>query len=248
MKTTLVIIPTFNERETLPVITEAVLTYAGVHVLVVDDASPDGTADCVRQMRAYGERVFLIERSGKLGLGMAYIEGFKWGLEKGYDYFMEMDADKSHDPEAIPLFIAGMGRDCDLLIGSRYLKGTISVVGWDFRRLIISKFGNFYASRILGVKLTDMTSGFRCYSRRALQSVDFEGIHSNGYAFQIEMAYRIVIAGLRVSEMRITFYERETGYSKMSKKIIREAIFIPWRLKFGKILDASGRSLAKKAG
>ncbi len=111
----------------------------------------------------------------------------------------------------------------------------------------MSKFGNFYASRILGVKLTDMTSGFRCYSRRALESIDFDGIHSNGYAFQIEMAYRVVIAGLSVSEIRITFYERETGYSKMSKKIIREAIFIPWRLKFGKVLDSAGRTLGKKA-
>lgn len=245
MKTSLVIIPTYNESASILSVIDTALKNDGLDVLVIDDNSPDGTADLVREVSTISERVFLLERGEKFGLGTAYIAGFKWGLERGYTYFIEMDADGSHDPAVLNVFVNEMERGRDLVIGSRYLKGTISVVGWDFKRLMMSKFGNFYASRILGVKLTDMTSGFRCYSRRALESIDFDGIHSNGYAFQIEMAYRVVIAGLSVSEMSITFYERETGYSKMSKKIIREAIFIPWRLKFGKMLDSAGRTLGR---
>jgi dolichol-phosphate mannosyltransferase len=247
MSKSLVIIPTYNERASILPAMHAVLQQEGFDILIVDDGSPDGTANLVKEMMQQSKQIFLIERKGKLGLGTAYVEGFKWGLERSYTCFIEMDADGSHDPAVLSDFVKEMDSGRDLVIGSRYLKGTISVVGWDFRRLMMSKFGNFYASRILGVKLTDMTSGFRCYSRRALESIDFDGIHSNGYAFQIEMAYRVVIAGLSVSEIRITFYERETGYSKMSKKIIREAIFIPWRLKFGKVLDSAGRTLGKKA-
>jgi len=235
----LVIIPTFNERETLPVVVDAVLKHAGFHVLVVDDASPVGTAGMVKEMAAAGKSVFLLERAGKLGLGTAYVEGFKWGLERGYDYFIEMDADNSHDPDALPAFVAAIEKGSGLVIGSRYRDGTISVVGWDFRRLLLSKFGNFYASRILGLQLTDMTSGFRCYARRALESLDLDGIHSNGYAFQIEMAYRILASGHLVSEVPIIFRERASGVSKMSKQIIREAIVLPWRLRFGMVFSAA---------
>lgn len=239
----LVIIPTYNERETLPVVVDAVLDHAGFHVLVVDDASPDRTADVVREMSSAGERVFLLERPGKLGLGTAYVEGFKWGLERGYDYFIEMDADNSHDPAALPFFVAEIDKGNGLAVGSRYLEGTISVVGWDFRRLLLSKFGNFYASRILGLQLTDMTSGFRCYARKALEALDLDDIRSNGYAFQIEMVFRVLASGNKVSEVPIIFRERASGASKMSKKIIREAVVLPWRLRFGAVVvtGATGR-------
>ena len=236
MNKALVIIPTYNERENLPVAIEAVLQHEGFDIVVVDDASPDGTAGLVKDMMAEGKRLFLIERPGKLGLGTAYVEGFKWGLEKGYDYFIEMDADGSHDPDALPLFTGEMEKGLDLVIGARYLNKTISVVGWDFHRLMLSKFGNYYASWILGLRLTDLTSGFRCYSRSAIESIDLEKIHSNGYAFQIEMAHRIRAAGHRVGEIPIIFYERESGSSKMSKGIVREAIVLPWRLRLGRLV------------
>ena len=236
MNKALVIIPTYNERETLPGVVASVLKHEGFHVLVIDDGSPDGTAGVVKEMMGARKRVFLIERPGKLGLGTAYVEGFKWGLERGYDYFIEMDADGSHDPDALPLFTGEMEKGLDLVIGSRYLHGNISVVGWDFHRLMLSKFGNYYASWVLGLRLTDLTSGFRCYSRSAIESIDLEKIHSNGYAFQIEMAHRIRAAGHRVGEIPIIFYERESGSSKMSKGIVREAIVLPWRLRLGRLV------------
>lgn len=247
MKSALVIIPTYNEIETLPGIIDAVLKHDGFDILVVDDASPDGTARYVKEITLNYNRVFLIERAGKLGLGTAYLEGFRWGLKRGYDHFIEMDADNSHDPEALPSFVGGVDRGFDLVIGSRYLGGTISVVGWDFRRLMLSKFGNYYASRILGLKMTDLTSGYRCYSSKALESINLDKVHSNGYAFQIEMAYRVSAAGLAVGEIPIIFRERASGASKMSKKIIREAVVLPWRLRARRLFaaeqGATGNSL-----
>jgi dolichol-phosphate mannosyltransferase len=228
---TLVVIPTFNERANLSIMIDAVLKHNGFDVLVVDDGSPDGTAQIVKGIMSEDSRVSLIERSAKLGLGTAYATGFKWGLEREYDYFIEMDADGSHNPAALPWFIEEMGKGYGLVIGSRYMDGTISVVGWDFRRLLISKFGNFYVSMMLGLMLTDLTSGFRCYSRQALKAIDLNGIRSNGYSFQIEMAYLVRMGGFKVGEMRIIFYERSSGTSKMSKKIIREAAILPWKLK-----------------
>jgi dolichol-phosphate mannosyltransferase len=239
MKKALVIIPTYNERETLPVIIDSVLRHNGFDVLVIDDGSPDGTAELVKGTIHINKRVFLIERPGKLGLGTAYVTGFKWGLERGYDYLIEMDADGSHNPDELPFFRDAMNDGCGLVIGSRYLNGTISVVGWDFRRLMLSKFGNYYASWILGMKLTDLTSGFRCYSNEALSSIDLDRIHSNGYSFQIEMAFRVSSAGFGVGEVPIIFRERESGQSKMSRKIIREAMFLPWRLRFGRLMNSS---------
>lgn len=238
MKKALVIIPTYNERETLPLVVDSVLKHAGCHVLVVDDGSPDGTARATKEIMEKDKRVFLLERTGKFGLGTAYIAGFRWGLERDYDFFFEMDADMSHDPEALISFIGEIEKGKGLVIGSRYLNRTISVVGWDFRRLMLSKFGNFYAARILGLGLTDMTSGFRCYSRNALNSINLEDVHSTGYGFQIEMAYRIAFAGCRVGEVPIIFYERASGSSKMSKKIIREAMVIPWRLRLARLIRA----------
>jgi len=192
----------------------------------------------VRESMRGEKRINLIERPGKLGLGTAYVTGFKWGLERGYEYFIEMDADGSHNPEALPWFLKEMGKGCDLVIGSRYIDDKISVIGWDFRRLLLSKFGNLYASSLLGLRLTDLTSGFRCYRRQALQAINLEKVYSNGYAFQIEMAYLTGEAGHKVGEMPITFYERSSGSSKMSKNIVREAVLLPWKLRLRKIKNA----------
>ena len=237
MNKALVIIPTYNEKVSLPTIIDDILKYAEFDILVVDDASPDGTARVVKEIMSANNRVYLIERQGKYGLGTAYITGFKWGFERGYEYFIEMDADGSHNPDALPWFIVELGNTYDLMIGSRYIGGKISVVGWDFRRLLLSKFGNFYASRLLGLRLTDLTSGFRCYRREALQAINLEKVYSNGYAFQIEMAYLINAAGHKVGEMPITFYERSSGSSKMSKHIVREAVLLPWKLRLKKIKE-----------
>jgi dolichol-phosphate mannosyltransferase len=242
MKKSIVIIPTYNEKETLPLIIDSVLKHGCFDVLVVDDNSPDETAGVVQKIMASEERVFLIKRDGKLGLGTAYIEGFKWALDRGYHYLIEMDADRSHDPDALPAFIGEMEKGLDMVIGSRYLDGRINVVGWDFRRLLLSKFGNLYASVLLGLKLTDLTSGFRCYSKIALESINLNKIWSNGYAFQIEMAYRVSIAGLSMGEIPIIFHERTAGTSKMSKRIVLEAMLFPWRARFLQILNGLRRT------
>lgn len=227
----LVILPTYNERETLPVLIIKIIELGGFDILVVDDNSEDGTAEVARHWANNESRVSLIERPGKLGLGTAYTTGFKWGLEEGYECMIEMDSDYSHNPLDLPRFAEELGSGCGLVIGSRYVGGKISVVGWDFRRLLLSRFGNFYASRILRVPLSDMTSGFRAFSRRALESIDLERIHSEGYAFQIEMAYYVWRSGLGVREIPIIFTERARGSSKMSKRIIREAVRLPWKLR-----------------
>lgn len=242
MKKVIVIIPTYNEKETLPLIIDSVLKNSGFDILVVDDSSPDGTASVVKQMMPERKGLFLIERNEKLGIGTAYIEGFKWGIAKGYDYFFEMDADGSHDPDVLPLFIEEMKKGCSLVIGSRYLNGKINVVGWDFRRLLLSKFGNLYASVLLGLKLSDLTSGFRCYSKEALQSVDLDAVRSEGYAFQIEMVYLLSAKRLTICEIPIIFYEKTLGSSKMLKKIVWEAIVLPWKIRFKQILNFIARS------
>jgi dolichol-phosphate mannosyltransferase len=233
----LVVVPTYNEKNTIPVLIRSLMLIEGFDLLVIDDGSPDGTAAVIKDIMTQQLRVSLIEREGKLGLGTAYIRGFKWGLVRGYDYFVEMDADGSHDPGTLPSFMNAMGNSNDLVIGSRYLDRRISVVGWDFHRLLLSKFGNFYASTILGLKLSDLTSGFRCYSRKALETLDLDSIKSSGYAFQIEMAYCVKMAGCKVEEIPIIFYERSFGSSKMSKKIIREAVILPWKLRLREFRD-----------
>lgn len=243
----LVILPTFNEVKTLPQVLAKISAFEWLDALVVDDNSSDGTDKVVEQWQDRSDRFHILRRPAKMGLGSAYVQGFRWGLERKYDYFFEMDSDLSHNPDALPWFLKEIeDGGYDLVIGSRYTNGTISVVGWDFRRLLMSKFGNFYASRILGLRMNDLTSGFRCYRKRALQAVEFGKVYSNGYAFQIEMAYRVAKAGFKVGEMPITFYERKHGSSKMSKKIVREAVFLPWRLRIREIGDFFGKRFFKK--
>ena len=228
---TLVVIPTYNEAATIGKILNKTLEVTGHDILVVDDNSSDATRDLVKVFFGSG-RVFMLERPSKLGLGTAYIDGFKWGLKNGHDLFFEMDADNSHNPAAIPFFVKKIGEGYDIVVGSRYLNHTISVVGWDFRRLLISKFGNWYASTLLGIKqFTDLTSGYRCYTSKALETIGLERIKSNGYAFQIEMVYRGYKKGLKVAEMPIIFYERGGGSSKMNRKIVREAVLLPFKLR-----------------
>jgi len=228
----LLILPTYNEVENIDCLKERLRDFDFLDLLFIDDNSTDGTKEKLYKWKAEDNRVYIMERPEKLGLGTAYVEGFKWGLKKGYEYFFEMDADLSHNPEDIPRFIEKIKEGYDLVIGSRYLNGTISVVGWDFKRLLLSKFANWYATTILGIKfLTDVTSGFRCYTRKCLTSINLDEIKSNGYAFQIEMAYKIYKMGLRITEIPIIFYERQGGSSKMSRKIALEAAVMVWKLR-----------------
>lgn len=242
----LVILPTYNEKDNLPVVIIKVLDLEVFDILIVDDNSTDGTADVARHWVGRDARVHLIERPGKMGLGTAYIKGFQWGLERGYDYFFEMDSDLSHNPLDLPRLFEKAQEGNDLVIGSRYIGGRISVVGWDFRRLLLSRFGNIYASTILDIPIWDMTSGFRAYSRRALEALNLDVVQSEGYAFQIEMAYYVMMSGLPVAEIGIVFTERQKGKSKMSKSIVREAIWLPWRLRIKGIFGIN-RALKKGA-
>jgi dolichol-phosphate mannosyltransferase len=228
----LVVLPTYNEKESLPVVIIKILDQEIFDVLIVDDSSTDGTTEIAQNWVERDSRIHLLQRPGKLGLGTAYIAGFKWGLQRDYNCFIEMDSDLSHDPLVLPKFLEQLEAGSDLVIGARYEGGTISVVGWDFKRLMLSRLGNLYASTLLRTHLCDMTSGFRAFSRRALEAMDLDAIHSEGYAFQIEMAYRVLAQGMKVSELAIVFTERAFGASKMSHKIIREAVALPWRLKF----------------
>lgn len=229
----LVVLPTYNEAKNIERLIPKVIEQ-DVDILFVDDNSQDGTAEIIRHWMEKVPRINLIQRPAKLGLGTAYVTGFKWALERHFEYIFEMDADLSHDPAEIPKFIAKCEEGYDLVIGSRYTRGTISVVGWDFRRLLLSKFANKYATTILNLGfLTDVTSGYRCYSRKVLESIDLDIIKSNGYAFQIEMVYRAHKQGFLIGEIPIIFYERNSGSSKMSKKIVREAALMVWRLRLG---------------
>ncbi len=228
---TLVVMPTYNEAITIKKVMTMTLNVMNCHILIVDDNSSDMTRDIVRSFFDTG-RVSMLERPSKLGLGTAYVEGFHWGLQNGHDLFFEMDADNSHNPASLPFFVDKIREGYDIVVGSRYLNHSISVVGWDFRRLLISKFGNWYAATLLGLKqFTDLTSGFRCYTSRALKAIGLESIKSNGYAFQVEMVYRGHKKGLKVAEMPIIFYERGGGGSKMSGKIVREAVLLPFKLR-----------------
>ena len=230
-----VVIPTYNERDNISRIIADILAQSpDVEVLVVDDNSPDGTGDIVRSLAAANGRVHLHARPGKMGLGSAYCEGFRLALSMGADYIFEMDADFSHDPAMIPRFIEKMV-DYDLVIGSRYLHG-VSVVNWPIRRLMLSYGANVYTRLITGLRITDCTGGFKCFRADTLRAIDLDKIHSDGYSFQIEMNYRCVEKGFRVGEVPIIFIDRHAGSSKMSKRIVREAVVMVWKLKLGSLL------------
>ncbi len=235
---TLIIIPTFNEAENIVKLVPYLLGLSEqVDVLVVDDGSPDGTGAQVKELqKKHGDRVHLIEREGKLGLGTAYVAGFHYALERSYLYICEMDADFSHDPEDIPRLISEVKKgNCDVAIGSRYIEG-ISIINWPLSRLILSYSANMYARFITGLPVRDTTAGFKCISRKVLEKIDLNKIKSNGYSFQIEVHFRAFKAGFTLKEISIIFRERKEGVSKMSKKIVREAVWMVWVLKIRSIL------------
>jgi dolichol-phosphate mannosyltransferase len=232
---TVVVIPTYNEKDNIEKVAAEVLCQAeSIHLLIVDDNSPDGTGVIVDRMAADNARIEVLHRKGKLGLGSAYREGFRFALSWGADYVVEMDADFSHDPVMLPRFLEKM-TEYDLVIGSRYLNG-VSVVNWPLRRLMLSYFANVYTRIVTGLKISDCTSGFKCFKRQVLESIDLNRIKSDGYSFQIEMNYRCVEKGFRVGEIPIIFIDRHAGSSKMSKRIIREAVTIVWKLKSASVL------------
>jgi dolichol-phosphate mannosyltransferase len=233
---TIVVIPTYNERDNIGSLVAAVLAQGDeLEVLVVDDNSPDGTGGVVTAMARQEPRVHLLARDGKYGLGSAYRDGFAMALGMGADYIFEMDADFSHDPAMIPRFLELMDR-YDVVVGSRYLNG-VSVVNWPLRRLMLSYGANVYTRIITGLKIMDCTGGFKCFRADVLRAIDFSRVRSDGYAFQIEMNFRCVEAGFRVGEIPIIFIDRHAGTSKMSRKIVREAVYMVWRLKLGSLLS-----------
>jgi dolichol-phosphate mannosyltransferase len=227
---TLVVMPTYNERENLPQIVPLVLAQdPGIHVLIVDDNSPDGTGELADKLAGENERVHVVHRPGKQGLGTAYIAGFKWALERDYEYVFEMDSDFSHNPEHIPQFLEA-AQEYDLVLGSRYLRG-VTVVNWPMSRLLLSYFANKYARVITGLPFTDTTGGFKCYRRKVLEEIDLDRITSEGYSFQIETTFRAWRKGFKIGEIKIIFTDRTEGTSKMSGKIIREAVWKVWWLR-----------------
>ncbi|HZJ00449.1 MAG TPA: polyprenol monophosphomannose synthase [Gemmatimonadaceae bacterium] len=228
----LVIIPTYNERENITRIIPAVLGQnENLDVLIVDDGSPDGTGAIVDAMAAENPRIHALHREGKLGLGTAYVAGFKWALKRDYDFIFEMDADFSHNPDRIPKFLEAI-KNADLVLGSRYQNGQINVVNWPMSRLFLSYSANIYARNVTGLQVFDATGGFKCFRRRVLEAIDLDDVRSNGYAFQIEMTFRAWKKGFRIVEIPIVFVDRSEGTSKMSKKIVREAVWMVWRLRW----------------
>jgi len=233
----LVIIPTYNEKENISTILPLVLKQdQEIEVLVVDDNSPDGTGRLVEELQSSNPRIKLIKREKKSGLGTAYIAGFDYALQNGYDYIFEMDSDFSHEPSYIPDFLKAI-KDSDLVLGSRYIRG-VNVVNWPMTRLLLSYFANVYARWVTGLPVRDSTGGFKCFRREVLEKIGLDNIHSNGYAFQIEMNFRAWKKGFKIKEIPIIFVDRRAGESKMSKKIVREAIWMVWKLR---ILSLLGR-------
>lgn len=228
----LVIVPTYNESENVTRIVPLILAQdPGLEVLVVDDNSPDGTGALADQMAATESRVHVLHRVAKEGLGRAYLAGFRWALERGYDYVFEMDCDFSHDPGHLPEFVAAI-RGADLVLGSRYRGGKVTVVNWPMTRLLLSYGANIYARAVTGLQLWDGTGGFKCFRRSVLESIPLDEVRSNGYAFQIEMSFRAWKRGFRIAEIPIVFHDRTEGESKMSRRIVREAVWMVWRLRW----------------
>jgi dolichol-phosphate mannosyltransferase len=233
----IVVIPTYNESSNLERLARQVLSlHPNLQLLVVDDNSPDGTGELADRLAAETGRVSVLHRAGKLGLGSAYREGFAKALSLGADLVVQMDADFSHDPSILPLFFDKMD-ECDLVIGSRYLNG-VSVVNWPLRRLMLSYFASVYTRVITGLTISDCTSGFKCFRAATLKALDLSKIRSDGYSFQIEMNYRCVEKGFRLAEVPIIFIDRHAGTSKMSKRIVREAVLMVWKLKLGSLARA----------
>jgi dolichol-phosphate mannosyltransferase len=231
MRRTLLITPTYNEADNLPLLVEAVRrALPSADLLIVDDASPDGTGRIADALAERDGHVRVMHRKGKLGLGTAYLESFKKGLADGYERFFEMDADLSHDARYLPDFERALDDGFDVVIGSRNIRGG-GIEGWGVGRHLVSKGGSLYARAILGLPIWDLTSGYKAFSRRALEAIDLGQVHSNGYSFQIEMTYRAVRKGMRVKEVPIVFVDRRAGRSKMSRKIFVEAVGMVWRLR-----------------
>ena len=236
MEKKIVIIPTYNEKENIANITRAVFSLEGdYHILVIDDGSPDGTGAIVKDLqKEFPDRLFLIERSGKLGLGTAYITGFKWALKNGYDYVFEMDADFSHNPSDLPRLLEACTQGgADLAIGSRYCNG-VSVVNWPISRIVMSYYASVYTRTILGMKVYDTTAGFKCYRRKVLERINLDGVRMKGYGFQIEMKYTAYKLGFKITEVPVIFINRKEGTSKMSSGIFGEAFWGVIRMRFRK--------------
>ena len=228
----LVIVPTYNESENIARIVPLILAQdPRLDVLVVDDNSPDGTGRMADALAAEEPRVHVLHRTGKEGLGRAYLAGFRWALERPYQYVFEMDADFSHDPSHLPEFLAAV-QGADLVLGSRYRDGKVTVVNWPMTRLMLSYGANIYARAVTGLHLGDATGGFKCFRREVLAAIPLDQVRSNGYAFQIEMSFRAWRRGFRIAEIPIVFHDRTEGESKMSKRIVREAIWMVWRLRW----------------
>ena len=228
----LVIVPTYNECENIRRLVDMVLAQdARIDVLVVDDGSPDGTGGLVDEIAAVSSRVHALHRPRKMGLGTAYLEGFRWALARDYQFVLEMDADFSHDPIHLPQFLEA-AVNADLVLGSRYQQGRVTVVNWPMNRLILSYCANIYARAVTGLPVWDATGGFKCFRRSVLESIDLTQVRSNGYAFQIEMSFRAWKRNFRIAEIPIVFVDRTEGTSKMSKHIVREAVWMVWRLRW----------------
>ncbi len=236
MSKTLVIIPTYNELENVSLMIDRVMSYQkGFHLLIIDDGSPDGTADAVKaKQKEYEGRLHIIEREGKLGLGTAYIAGFKWSMANDYDRTIEMDCDFSHDPDDLNRLVDACNEENDLVIGSRYIKGG-GVVDWPKSRLMLSYFASIYVRLILWIPIHDTTAGFKCYKNEVLEKMNLEKVPFKGYAFQIYMKYQVWKLGFRLKEIPIQFKDREKGVSKMTNGIIKEAIFGVIKMRFTRI-------------
>lgn len=231
----LVLLPTYNEKENIETIVPQILKQDDrLFVLIIDDNSPDGTGEIADKIASGNPRVFVMHRKKKAGLGQAYIAGFRWALERDYDYVFEMDADLSHKPEYLPDFLRNI-QDYDIVLGSRYISG-VNVINWPMSRLLLSYYANVYSRVITGLPLRDATGGFKCFRRRVLEVIELDEVKSNGYSFQIEMSFRAWKKGFSIKEIPIVFEDRTAGTSKMSKKIVREAVAMVWRLRIWSIL------------
>jgi dolichol-phosphate mannosyltransferase len=227
----LIVTPTYNERENLETFVTSLHAVAPVvDVLVVDDASPDGTGDLADALAARDRRIRVRHRAGKLGIGTAYIEGFEYALREGYDVVFEMDTDLSHDPRYVPQFLAAIANGAEVVIGSRNIPGG-GVEGWGVGRHVLSKGGSLYSRTILGLRVRDLTSGYKAFTRRALEAIELRSVRSSGYSFQIELTYRAIRRGFRVTEVPIVFVDRRAGQSKMSRRIFVEAVGMVWKLR-----------------